>query len=139
MPAAPAPASSACYCITLRGAARKISAIYDAALAPVGVNIGQLSLLRRIRRHGPVSLTELGRLADLDRSTIGRNARVLEKLGLVEGRAGADQREAPLALSPAGEALLEKAAPLWDAAQAEIETRLGAEGLAALSRLAEDF
>ncbi|WP_159995006.1 MarR family winged helix-turn-helix transcriptional regulator [Roseomonas sp. 18066] len=139
MPASSSPPSSSCYCITLRGAARKISAIYDAALAPVGVTIGQLSLLRRVRRHGPLSLTELGRLAELDRSTIGRNARVLEKMGLVEGRTGADQREALLALSPAGLALLEQAAPLWDAAQAEIEGRLGAEGLAAIARLAEDF
>src|SRR5574337_549456 len=73
---------SPCYCSTLRAAARKATALYDEALAPAGVNVAQYGLLRRVERRGTVSLTELGRLSELDRSTVGRNARVLERLGL---------------------------------------------------------
>jgi DNA-binding MarR family transcriptional regulator len=64
---------SVCYCDVLRAATRKTTAIYDVALAPAGVNLAQFSLLRKIQRAGSVSLSELGRLAALDRSTIGRN------------------------------------------------------------------
>ena len=88
-----------CYCSSLRAAARKTTALYDSALAPVGINVAQFALLRRIERAQPVSLTELGRLADLDRSTVGRNVKVLERLGLVRLASAEDQREAPVTLT----------------------------------------
>ncbi|CAM5773110.1 MarR family transcriptional regulator [Labrys miyagiensis] len=114
-----------CYCFSLRKAARKVSSIYDEALAPVGVNIGQFGMLRRIDRAGMVSLTVLGRLCALDRSTVGRNVRVLEQLGLVRSATGADQREAVLTLTDRGKQTLAEGASLWDAAQARIERTLG--------------
>ncbi len=110
-----------CYCISLRTAARKVSALYDDALAPVGINIGQLSMLRKIEKSSPLSLTELGRLSDLDRSTVGRNAKVLERMHLVQAVAGEDHREAALTLTAAGTKALAEAAPLWERAQATIE------------------
>lgn len=73
--------SDPCYCIVLRRASRRLTAIYDAALAPLGVNLAQFSLLRTIRRTEPVSLTRLGHETELDRSTVGRNVRVLEGHG----------------------------------------------------------
>ncbi len=114
-----------CHCILLRKAARKVSSYYDEALAPLGVNIGQFSLLRNINRMAPVSLTALGVAVELDRSTVGRNTKVLEKMDLVESAPGEDQREMMLTLTPAGHALLAKGAPLWDGVQDEIEARLG--------------
>ena len=113
-----------CYCIALRAAARKVTTLYDSALEPTGVNIAQFSLLRRIERAGSVSLTELARLAELDRSTMGRNARVLERLGLVRIAAGADQREATVILTEQGSDVLRRGAPLWDGAQRRIEAGL---------------
>jgi DNA-binding MarR family transcriptional regulator len=121
-----------CYCISLRKAARKVSSLYDDALAPVGINIGQLSMLRRIKRAGDVSLTELARLCDLDRSTVGRNVKVLERMRLVRTTAGEDHREAMLALTEAGERVLVDGAPLWDAAQSKIEHALGSRDAARL-------
>ena len=59
--------ASECICATLRVAARKMTARYDAALAPIGINLAQFSLLRNINRAGLVSLTELGRKVELDR------------------------------------------------------------------------
>src|SRR6478735_2001556 len=88
-----------CHCLQLRKATRKIGARYDAALAPVGINIAQYSLLRTVAKRQPMSLTDLGRYLELDRSTIGRNVRVVEKLRLVEMGRGQDQREATVSLS----------------------------------------
>jgi DNA-binding MarR family transcriptional regulator len=124
-----------CYCAAVRTAARKTTALYDAALKPVGVNLAQFSLMRRIDRAGPVSLTELGRMAELDRSTVGRNVRVLERLGLVLLTRAKDQREAAVRLTPAGAAALQRAAPLWEEAQRRVEAALGAGGAEQLRTL----
>ncbi len=128
-----------CYCSSLRAAARKTTALYDSALAPVGINVAQFALLRRIERAQLVSLTELGRLADLDRSTVGRNARVLERLGLVRLASAEDQREAPVTLTAAGAGALRRASPLWEEAQRRIETKLGAAGARTLRTLAQSL
>jgi DNA-binding MarR family transcriptional regulator len=128
--------ASICYCAALRAAARKTTAIYDAALAPIGVNVAQFSLLRRIRSAAPVSLSELGRLADLDRSTVGRNVKVLQHMGLARVAARADdQREAMVTLGERGLTALQEGAPLWDEAQRRVEATLGAEGAARLRAL----
>ena len=114
-----------CYCVALRKAARKVTSLYDAALEPTGVNLAQFSLLRTIERAAPVSLTELGRMTELDRSTVGRNVRLLQRMGLVRVAPGADQREATVALDEPGLEILRRGAPLWNEAQRKIEASLG--------------
>lgn len=110
----------------LRSATRRIGSVYDRALAPLGINIAQFSLLRTIERRQPVSLTELARIVELDRSTIGRNVRVLERLGLVAMKQGEDDhREAAVQLTARGVEILEEAGPLWEGCQRKIETQLG--------------
>lgn len=129
--------ASPCLCTRLRLATRKVSAIYDDALAPLGINVAQYALLRAIERAQPVSLTELGRLAALDRSTIGRNVRVVARMGLVETARGADHREAAVSLSGAGARLLAQAAPAWARAQAHVAERLGPALTHALDEILE--
>lgn len=120
----------------MRAATRRIGATYDAALAPLGINIAQYSLLRKIQRLQPVSLTDLGRESELERSTISRNVQVLERMELVTtGRGKRDLRESMVWLADPGEAMLARATPLWNACQKDIETRLGAEGLSTLQNI----
>ena len=95
-----------CYCAALRAATRKTTAIYDEALAPAGIGLAQFSLLRKIERGGRLSLSELGRLASLDRSTVGRNIKVLRRMGLIEIGPGDDHREATVTLAEGGRAVL---------------------------------
>lgn len=104
---------------------RRIAASYDTALEPVGVNIAQFSLLRTVRRAAPVTLTELAHLTELDRSTIGRNVRVLQRMGHVDVGRGKDQREATVSLTALGARALDDGAPLWERVQGEIEAQLG--------------
>ena len=114
-----------CFCTTLRRAARRVAESFDAALAPIGINTAQFSLLRSISRAAPVKLTELSRVTELDRSTIGRNVRVLERMGLLTVGRGKDQREATVSLTQAGAQVLDDGAPLWEGVQGQIEARLG--------------
>ncbi|AOH87179.1 MarR family transcriptional regulator (plasmid) [Sphingomonas panacis] len=127
---------SNCYCARLRAAARRIGSVYDEALEPDGINVAQYSLMSVIQRRQPVSLTELGRAAELERSTIGRNVRVLERAELVEvGRGDGDHREAAVSLSRRGAEVLVSARSRWDACQQAIEARLGADKVSAFDDL----
>src|SRR5271165_5854499 len=101
-----------CYCEAVRAAARKTTALYDEALEPAGVNVAQYGLLRRIERAGTASLTELGRMAELDRSTVGRNVKVLKRLRLVRLTTAKDQREAAVSLTASGHEAIRRGAPL---------------------------
>ncbi len=114
-----------CYCISLRKAERRVTSIYDDALKPVGVNVAQFGLMRTIEREAPISLSRIARLAELDRSTVGRNVKVLERKGLVKTLHGEDQREAVAVLTARGKNVLSGGAPLWDKAQATVEKALG--------------
>ena len=124
-----------CYCASLRDAARRVTALYDEALEPLGLTVAQFALLRKISRGEPVTLTELAERAELERSTVGRNVRVIERMKLVDVEKGEDQREASVSLSRKGRQVLEKAAPIWDGVQAGIEKRLGRDGAHALRDL----
>ncbi len=128
-----------CYCAALRAATRKTTALYDDALAPAGIGVAQFSLMRRIESKGTVSLTELARLAELDRSTVGRNVRVLERMGLVTEPTADDQRETAVALTEAGRETMRRARPLWEDAQRRIEAAIGAERAETLRLLAQSL
>ena len=128
--------TSTCYCVVARTAARKTTALYDALLEPAGVTLAQFSLLRKIDRAGTASLTKLGQLTELDRSTIGRNVKALERLQLVRAALAKDQREAAVQLTRAGKRALKIGAPLWEEAQRRVETALGDAGVAQLQTLA---
>jgi DNA-binding MarR family transcriptional regulator len=128
-----------CFCISLRTAARKITAIYDEALAPVGINIAQYSMLSRMEKAGEVSITELSHLCELERSTAGRNVKVLERMGLVAAAAGKDQREATLSLSKRGRQVLDEAAQYWKQAQDQIEKKLGSRKARDLLDIGDDL
>jgi DNA-binding MarR family transcriptional regulator len=131
--------NSLCYCAALRAATRKTTALYDAALAPVGITVAQYSLMRRIQHARTVSLTDLARAAELDRSTVGRNVRVLERMGLVSETLVEDHRETAVALTAAGLETMRRARPYWDEAQRRVEQILGAEGADRLRALAQSL
>ncbi len=80
----------ACYCVNVRRAALALTARYDEALAPHGLKVTQFSLLHAVKRRGHPNLTELAEATGLDRSTLGRNLRGLEALGLVALSPGQD-------------------------------------------------
>lgn len=127
-----------CFCTNLRLATRRLSAAYDVALEPLGINIGQFFLLQTIGGRQALSLTDLGRLTELDRSTVGRNVRVLERMGLVEsGRGTTDQREALVSLTIKGRTRMKDALPIWEDTQKAFVARLGPEQAEVLNAMLE--
>ena len=117
-----------CICARLRRASRRVSRIYDDALAATGLNVAQFSLLSAIKRAGRPSLTELAEATGLDASTLGRNVRVLEKADLARFSPGTDKRTRVIDLTETGTARLAGAVARWNAAQSDLDARLGAGG-----------
>ena len=115
----------ACLCANVRRAALALTSLYDEALAPHGLKVTQFSLLRAVERHGAPNLTELARATGLDRSTLGRNLRVLEETGLVSLSPGEDQRDRVIALSARGRNRVRAAAKAWSDVQDELSRTLG--------------
>ena len=122
-----------CNCQALRQAARRATAFYDAAMAPFGLRISQFAVLSRLGRDGPSSVQALAAELLLDRTTLGRNLRPLERDGLVasDGDPG-DKRVRRLMLTEAGQARLMAALPAWRGAQAEFEACYGVSEAARL-------
>ena len=118
-----------CNCSALRQAARRVTRLYDDALAPTGLGVNQYSILARLGRVGPSRLQDLARLLVMDRSTLGHLLRPLEKRGFVRLRVSEqDGRSRVTELLPAGRAALAKGRPLWAQAQRRFASAFGEEG-----------
>jgi DNA-binding MarR family transcriptional regulator len=121
-------APEVCSCAALRQAARRVTRLYDDALAPTGLGVNQYSILARLSQVGPSTIRELARLLVMDRSTLGHLLRPLEKRGLVRLETHEqDGRSRLTALTPAGRAVVAKGRPLWARAQQRFAGGFGAK------------
>jgi DNA-binding MarR family transcriptional regulator len=124
-----------CLCISLRRSAQLVSEYYDALLAPSGLKVTQFSLLEQIRHREPVSISELARLTGLDRTTMGKNLRLMAGSDLVSLSPGGDRRERIAQMTSKGRQALKSAYPLWEKAQATLTETLGQEQVGTLQSL----
>lgn len=123
---------SPCHCVTLRRAARSVTAVYDALLAPAGLTLPQFSILRNLQRLGPQPISRLAAEVRLDRTTLTRNLQPLLSRRWIEIGGGADLRQRTVSLTRAGQAAIARAAPAWERAQSAVEARLGRQRLSVL-------
>lgn len=126
-----------CLCIELRHAANAVTKQYDAALAPAGLNITQLSQLHRIQTLEQPTLKSLAEATGLDRSTLGRNMRVMEAHGLVRIEDGEDARTRNIRLTHRGREAYQQGIPLWFGVQSALMDTLGDDGFAVLTAALE--
>lgn len=109
-----------------RSFARKVTQIYEARLAPLGLSASQFVMINMIAGARDDTLSALAAEAGLDPSTLTRNLQGLEKLGLVEIAAvEEDQRKRSVWLTETGARKLAAAIPAWEAAQEEVSKTLG--------------
>lgn len=117
-------AASDCFCNGARKAARAMTQLYDAALEPSGLGANQFSLMTAIALMGPVALGRLAEQIVMDRTTLTRNLRPLEKANLVDSVPGKDRRMREIRLTSAGREKLAAAIPLWEQAHRDMSRRL---------------
>ncbi|MCD6069976.1 MAG: hypothetical protein K0S42_492 [Microvirga sp.] len=112
-----------CFALHARMTARLLSRTYEAALRPLGLKLPQFGILGAIGHGTTASETVLAERLGLERTTLVRNLKLLNQNGWIEPLPG-EGRGLRHRLTPAGQAILEAAIPLWQQAQAHVESRL---------------
>ena len=122
----PLPNSADCNCLAVRQAARYITQFYDRYLAAAGLRTTQYGILARLKRQGPMSINTLAAELVVDRTTLGRNIRPLERDGLIAIESDpSDGRSKILRLTKAGDARFQRAQKHWAEAQKRFERAYG--------------
>lgn len=130
-----------CMGMQVRRAARLVSAHYDTWLKPVGLKGTQFTLLNAVFLNPRIAIGRLSEQLLMDRTTLNRNLKPLERRGLIRNEPGEDLRMRNLVLTRKGEKALHAAIPLWKIAQAGVEKLMGSrlKGLSKDLRKLEDL
>ena len=127
-------AGLSCINFNLRKAARAVTAIYDRSLSPVGITSTQFSIMIALAYYPEHSMSALSKFLVMDRTTLTKNLKPLMREKLIEPAAGEDRRQRLLKLSRKGLAVLDRAYPLWTAAQQQVSDVLGQDQMHGLYR-----
>src|SRR5579871_6377970 len=130
---------AACNCLALRQATRHVTQFYDQFLVPAGIRATQYSILARLDRKGAMTINALAAALVMDRTTLGRNIRPLQRDGLVAiGPGKTDRRRRELRLTETGKTRFQAAQKAWARAQDNFEHVFGRRRAKALRVLLED-
>ncbi|QBR00216.1 MarR family winged helix-turn-helix transcriptional regulator [Paraburkholderia pallida] len=111
-----------CNCFALRQAARFVTQLYERHLSQVGLTAAQFTILSRLASHPDATAADLSDDLVMDRTTLVRALKPLQRDGLVLALAAEhDTRTLVYRLSASGARRYEKAHALWLDAQAEFE------------------
>ncbi|MFJ1469801.1 MULTISPECIES: MarR family winged helix-turn-helix transcriptional regulator [Massilia] len=118
----------ACNCFASRKAARLVTKMYEDHLSRVNLTSTQFSILVYIDEVKEGSMKDLAEAMVMERTSVIRALQPLARDGLVAiGPHEDDARRNVVRLTDAGRARLAQAMPVWQTAQAEFESRFGAE------------
>jgi DNA-binding MarR family transcriptional regulator len=116
----------ACACATARQVARVLTQLYDSWLRDTGMEAPQFALLLTLDKQGASSQAAIGRRYALDKTTISRNLKVLERNGWIESSLANDKRERRFILTAEGHTRLAAARPEWKKAQEHLRSGMTA-------------
>jgi DNA-binding MarR family transcriptional regulator len=130
-----ATAFKSCNCFAVRQAARQVTRLYERHLAGAQLTSAQFTILGVLGEAGQMTMAELANALVMDRTTLLRAMKPLQREQLLKSASGAeDPRQLVFSLSPAGERRLQQALPLWMKAQEEFESEIGSRAAARLRR-----
>ena len=134
-----------CSATAMRKATRRMTQLYDDALAQAGLRSTQYAILDELHRQAaaPPTMGELAETLVLDRSALGHNLRPLERDGLIALVAGDDdRRRRRVVLTTKGRAKFAQGRRAWKLAQDRFDDVFGesaaAKLRATLLRIARD-
>ena len=121
-----------CVCFNLRRVARVVTHLFDAEMRQQGIRSTQGSVLFALHATGPSNMAELSEVLGMERTTLLRNLRPLQRDGLVMVEGGGHGGYVELSLSAKGHQQIEKLAPAWESAQSTAVQVLGKKRWSAL-------
>lgn len=114
-----------CVCFNMRKATRMVTKHYDTILEPTGLRSTQFHILVTVARHEDMPITQLAELLVMDRTTLTRNLKPLEKEEWITYSVENDRRRRTVRITSLGHGVLQKALPLWEQAQDRLFDRIG--------------
>ena len=124
---------SACHCTLLRKATRRLSRLYDMAVAPSGLKTTQAAILAEIDRSQPCPVGELAEKLVMDAGALAHTLKPLERDGFIAFETDTrDRRNRLVTLTAAGREKLIETQALLAEAHRGFETAFGAVGSEAL-------
>lgn len=118
------------FCVNgnMRMFSRMLTQYYDAAIAPAGILFTQFMVLAVIANMNETTINPLADALMMDRTTLTRALKPLQRDGLVESfNAEDDARKRLVRLTEAGQNVLNNAYPLWKQTQTTVMNNLGDE------------
>lgn len=145
-PTASARISSECLAVRVRILGRVVTSIYDEALRPFDVTVGQINILVTVTTLGDNAAgadaaptqSMIGNILAMEKSTLSRNVERLVRDGLLRRTTGEDARSKRLRVTAKGQRLIERILPAWERAQSRAQELLGPTAEHALHESADE-
>src|SRR5947199_292705 len=118
-------AAENCVCFNLRWVTRAVTPFYDAEMRRHGIRPTQGPILESLKTKDSWNMAELSDWLGMERTTLVRNLRPLQRDGLVRVSGGGRGRLVELAITAKGRKQIEKLAPAWKSAQRAAVKTLG--------------
>lgn len=114
-----------CVCFNLRWVTRAVTQSFDAELRRHGIRPTQTPILSVLAARPGWAMQALSDWLGMDRTTLVRNLRPLERDGLVQSTGTGRGGRVTVRITPNGKRALAKAMPAWRAAQKAVVKTLG--------------
>lgn len=118
-------AAENCVCFNLRWVTRAVTQFYDAEMRRHGIRPTQGSILASLQGKASWTMAELSDWLGMDRTTLVRNLRPLQRDGFVNVGGGGRGNLVELSITAKGQKQIEKLAPAWKSAQSAVVKTLG--------------
>jgi DNA-binding MarR family transcriptional regulator len=118
-------ATENCVCFNLRWVTRAVTQFYDAELRRHGIRPSQGSILASLNSRDSWNMAELSDWLGMERTTLVRNLRPLQREGLVKATGGGRGGRVELTITAKGRKRIAGSMPAWRAAQSAVLKTLG--------------
>ena len=118
-------AAENCVCFNLRRVTRAVTQFYDAEIRRHGIRPTQGSILASLMAKAAWNMAELSDWLGMERTTLVRNLRPLQRDGFVKVVGGGRGNRVELTITTKGRERIEKLTPAWKSAQSAAVKTLG--------------
>jgi DNA-binding MarR family transcriptional regulator len=121
-----------CVCFNLRWVTRAVTQFFDAEMRRHGIRPTQGALLLSLASKESWTMADLSDWLGMDRTTLVRNLRPLQRDGFVKAVGGGRGSRVELSITAKGRKKVEEGLPTWRSTQRAVVKTLGEERWAAI-------
>jgi DNA-binding MarR family transcriptional regulator len=121
-----------CVCFNLRWVTRVVTQFFDAEMRRHGIRPTQGSILLALNAKESWSMAELSDWLGMDRTTLVRNLRPLQRDGLAQAVGGGRGGRVELSITAKGRKKIKESQPAWRSAQSTAVKTLGEQRWSAI-------